>query len=185
MLHCDYPVWPMVIPSDGFFPISGNTTALLDSCGAASFAIPPGGAWSGQVIARVGCALPATVLQLQAHAYGRADVAVYGVSLSGGFNVPATETPHAFPSGSACPALGCAEDLMNPGGPAGRRVTADGASGVRCPKTLTWSGDAVDVEQLCVAPGELKVTFCPKTMVTRAAGDEPAELARAVVVADS
>jgi hypothetical protein len=108
--------------------------------------------------------------------YGRADVAVYGVSLSGGFNVPGTETP------------------------AGRRVTAAGASGVvacrsdqapggyfkqRCPKTLTWSSDAVDVEQLGVAPGELKVTFCPKTMVTRAAGDEPAELARAVVLADS
>ncbi|RLM98189.1 putative mediator of RNA polymerase II transcription subunit 37c [Panicum miliaceum] len=160
----------MVIPSDGLSPISSNTTALLDSRGAASFAIPPGGAWSGQ--------LPATVVQLQAHAYGRADVAVYGVSLSGGFNVPATVTPHAFPSGSACPALGCVEDL-NPGGPAGRRVTAAGASGVvacrsdqapggyfkqRCPKTLTWSGDAVDVEQRCVAPGELKVIFCPKTM---------------------
>ncbi|OEL22551.1 hypothetical protein BAE44_0016423 [Dichanthelium oligosanthes] len=196
---CNYPVWPMVIPNDGYSPVSGNT-ARLDSRGVASFAIPPSSPWSGKVMARVGCAvetppsrcasgeqLPATVVQLQVHAYGRADMAVYSVSLSGGFNVPATVTPHAFPSGSACPVLGCMADL-NPGCPAGRRVTAAGSGGAvvacrsdpeaggyfkqACPKTLTWSGDTVDVEQRCVAPGELKVIFCPRTMVT-AAGAEP------------
>jgi hypothetical protein len=208
---CNYPVWPMVIPNDGSSAISGNTARLDSGGGAASFSIPPSSSpWSGQVVARAGCAveaprpsrcasgeqLPATVVQLQVHAYGRADMAVYSVSLSGGFNVPATVTPHAFPSGSACPVLGCTEDL-NPRCPAGRRVTA-AAGGVvacrsdpapggyfkqRCPKTLTWSGDAVDVERRCVAPGELKVIFCPKTMVTaNAAGNEPeAELLRAAV----
>ncbi|KAF8776650.1 hypothetical protein HU200_003374 [Digitaria exilis] len=210
---CNYPIWPMVIPNDGFSPISGNTFRL-DSRGAiASFTIPPSAAWSGKVMARVGCAaaavdsspsrcvsgeeLPATVVQLQVHAYGRADMAVYGVSLSGGFNVAATVTPHAFQSGDACPALGCTVDL-NLGCPAGRRVTAADLAGgdvvvacrsdpeaggyfkQRCPQTLTWSGDAVDVEERCVAPGELKVIFCPKTMLT-AEADETELISRAVV----
>ncbi|KAJ1265945.1 hypothetical protein BS78_08G112500 [Paspalum vaginatum] len=197
---CEYPVWPKIIPNDGYSPISTNT-ARLDSRGVASFRIPgsPGAAWSGQVMARTGCAvetpegpsrcasgeaLPATVVQLQAHAYGRADMAVYSVSLSGGFNVPATVTPHAFPRGSVCPVLGCTEDL-NPGCPQGRRVVtaagaviacrSDPAAGgyfkQRCPKTLTGSGDSVDVDQRCVAPAELKVIFCPRTMVTTAGAD--------------
>uniref|UniRef100_K3Z9C4 Thaumatin-like protein n=1 Tax=Setaria italica TaxID=4555 RepID=K3Z9C4_SETIT len=196
---CNYPVWPMVIPNDGSSPISGNTVRLDRRGGAAAFIIPLSRAWSGQVVARAGCAVETpcpsrcasgeelaagAVVQLQVHAYWRADVAVYGVSLSGGFNVPATVYP--------------ARDL-NPRCPAGRRVTAAGGGGVvacrsdpapggyfkqRCPKTLTWSGDAVDVDQRCVAPGELKVIFCPKTMVTtNAAGGEPELLRAAVAVA--
>ncbi|KAF8667553.1 hypothetical protein HU200_052754 [Digitaria exilis] len=217
---CNYPIWPMIIPNDGFSPISGNTFRLDSRDAIASFTIPPSAAWSGKVMARVGCAvdsssspsrcvsgeeLPATVVQLQVHAYGRADMAVYGVSLSGGFNVPATVTPHAFQSGDACPALGCTVDL-NPGCPAGRRVTAADLAGgdvvvacrsdteaggyfkQRCPKTLTWSGDSVDVEERCVAPGELKVIFCPKTMVTAAADvpdDETELISRTVDVDDT
>jgi hypothetical protein len=204
---CNYPVWPMVIPNDGSSAISGNTARLDSGGGAASFSIPPSSSpWSGQVVARAGCAvetprpsrcasgeqLPATVVQLQVHAYGRADMAVYSVSLSGGFNVPATVTPHAFPSGSACPVLGCTEDL-NPRCPAGRRVTAAwwraGATRLRGILQAAVSQDP-DVERRRGGRGaavrrarRAQVIFCPKTMVTaNAAGNEPeAELLRAAV----
>lgn len=54
---CNYPVWPMVIPNDGSSPISGNTVRLDRRGGAAAFIIPLSSAWSGQVVARAGCAV--------------------------------------------------------------------------------------------------------------------------------
>ncbi|KAB8117902.1 hypothetical protein EE612_060361 [Oryza sativa] len=180
---CPHPVWPLVTPTSGQ-PISDNT-ARLDPNSLISLAFPPT-PWSGRVAARTGCdaaasppagcetgaSPPSTVAQLSVH--GGGDVATYSVSLVDGFNVPVVVSPQAV-GGGQCPALGCVVDL-NCDCPLGQRFS-DGAAcrgppeyfKGRCPQTRTTPGDVEPVPQSCRSPGELKVIFCPPTMLTAAA----------------
>ncbi|KAF7057233.1 hypothetical protein CFC21_064543 [Triticum aestivum] len=185
---CPYPVWPLVTPNTGFPSICGNDIRLEgNGHGLVSFPFPAT-FWSGQLVARTGCAppprcetgskRPAGVVQLTVHsAEGapRPDLAVYSVSLVGGFNVPVVVSPQVIGGDGPCPALGCAADL-NAGCPPAQRVVGAGGRVVacngppgyfkqRCPLTRTTPVDREPVEQHCYAPGELKVVFCQPAMV--------------------
>lgn len=191
---CPYPVWPLVTPNTGFPSICGNDIRLEgNGHGLVSFPFPPT-FWSGQLVARTGCAppprcvtgseRPAGVVQLTVHsAEGapRPDLAVYSVSLVGGFNVPVVVSPQAISGDGPCPALGCSADL-NAGCPPAQRVVGAGGRAVacyglpgyfkqRCPLTRTTPVDREPVEQHCYAPGELKVVFCQPAMVDAAQPD--------------
>uniref|UniRef100_A0A0E0MNR8 Thaumatin-like protein n=1 Tax=Oryza punctata TaxID=4537 RepID=A0A0E0MNR8_ORYPU len=193
---CPHPVWPLVTPNSGLPSISDNT-ARLDPNALISLAFPPT-SWAGRVAARTGCdatasgcetgaSPPSTVAQLSVHG-GGGDVAAYSVSLVDGFNVPMVVSPQAV-GGGQCPVLGCIVDL-NCDCPPGQRFS-DGAAcrgppeyfKNRCPLTRTTPTDVEPVPQSCRAPGELKVIFCPPTMVTAAGAD--ADMLIRTVVADS
>ncbi|EEE53453.1 hypothetical protein OsJ_36559 [Oryza sativa Japonica Group] len=178
---CPHPVWPLVTPTSGQ-PISDNT-ARLDPNSLISLAFPPT-PWSGRVAARTGCdaaasppagcengALPpSTVAQLSVHGGGDVATAV---------------------GGGQCPALGCVVDL-NCDCPLGQRFS-DGAAcrgppeyfKGRCPQTRTTPGDVEPVPQSCRSPGELKVIFCPPTMLTAAAAAAASDMLIRTVVASS
>lgn len=180
---CPYPVWPLVSPNTGFPAISENTGRLDGGGrGLVSFRFPDS-LWAGRVVARTGCssghsrcetgsAVPATVVQLVVHAEGQ-DLASYSVSLVDGFNVPMVVTPCDFAAGAQCPTLGCAVDLTQdqeccpaagaraPEGGCGAAGTEAALFKNRCPDTRTTSTDVEATPQNCIAPGELKVVFCP------------------------
>ncbi|CAL4982479.1 unnamed protein product [Urochloa decumbens] len=154
--------------------------------GLATLSFPPG-AWSGRVVARTGCAIdgddagyeivgrcatgdapPVTVAQVSVGGGPEGDRASYSVSLVDGFNVAVVVTPHGFPEGRRCPTLGCAVDLAADC-PVGARGPRGGCSSqaaawfkARCPDTRTNATDVEATPQDCVAPGEIKVVFCPK-----------------------
>ncbi|CAO2145213.1 unnamed protein product [Urochloa humidicola] len=161
--------------------LDGNGSGLV------TLAFPPG-PWSGRVVARTGCAPfddgdgeddsvvvgrcltgdapPVTVAQLSMG--GAGGRAAYSVSLVDGFNVAVVVTPHGFAEGRLCPTLGCAVDLAADC-PVGARGPRGGCSSeaaawfkARCPDTRTNATDVEATPQDCVAPGEMKVVFCPK-----------------------
>ncbi|KAL6653526.1 hypothetical protein ACP70R_008450 [Stipagrostis hirtigluma subsp. patula] len=169
----------------------GEPVGRLDGGGEglATLAFPPG-AWSGRVVARTGCdegeeddadaadvspavrcatgdAPPATVAQVSVG--GPAGLAAYSVSLVDGFNVAVAITPHGFAEGRRCPTLGCAVDLSAacpggaraPGGGCGPGAAAAAVFKRLCPDTRTNATDVEATPQDCLAPGELKVVFCP------------------------
>ena len=167
---CPYPVWPLVTANAGYPSVTG-TDARLDGNGEGLVTMAlPQGVWSGRVVARTGCAdddcppkcetgdaPPATVAQVSVGGYG--GLAAYSVSLVDGFNVPMVVTPHDFAAGAQCPTLGCAVDLTQdqeccPG-------TQAALFKAKCPDTRTTSTDVEATPQDCIAPGELKVVFCP------------------------
>ncbi|CAO2150459.1 unnamed protein product [Urochloa humidicola] len=149
----------------------------------------PAGPWSGRVVARTGCAIdgddagydivgscatgdapPVTVAQVSVGGGPEGTRAAYSVSLVDGFNVAVVVTPHGFPEGRRCPTLGCAVDLAADC-PVGARGPRGGCAGgaseaawfkARCPDTRTNATDVEATPQDCVAPGEIKVVFCPK-----------------------
>ncbi|CAL4991054.1 unnamed protein product [Urochloa decumbens] len=180
---CPYPAWPLVTANTGFPAIADPDGAAtrLDAGGAglATLAFPVG-AWSGRVVARTGCtavggplqcetgdAPPATVAQVSVG--GPGGLAAYSVSLVDGFNVPMVVSPHGFAAGKLCPVLGCAVDLAAecpagarvPGGGCGAGSTEAGLFKAMCPETRTTVTDVEATPQDCIAPGELKVVFCP------------------------
>ncbi|CAM0149556.1 unnamed protein product [Urochloa decumbens] len=157
--------------------------------GLVTLAFPPG-AWSGRVVARTGCTAvdeddghgdvvigrcltgdtpPVTVAQVSVGG-GPERRAAYSVSLVDGFNVAVVVTPHGFAEGRRCPTLGCAADLAAEC-PVGARGPRGGCGGggtseaawfkARCPDTRTNATDVEATPQDCVAPGEIKVVFCP------------------------
>ncbi|CAO1940511.1 unnamed protein product [Urochloa humidicola] len=154
--------------------------------GLATLSFPPG-PWSGRVVARTGCAIigddagyeivgrcatgdapPVTVAQLSVGGGPEGTRAAYSVSLVDGFNVAVVVTPHGFAEGRRCPTLGCAVDLAAEC-PVGARGPRGGCSSqaaawfkARCPNTRTNATDVEATPQDCVAPGEIKVVFCPK-----------------------
>ncbi|CAL4985823.1 unnamed protein product [Urochloa decumbens] len=157
--------------------------------GLATLSFPPG-AWSGRIVARTGCAPfddgygendsvvvgpcatgdapPVTVAQVSVGSGPEGTRAAYSVSLVDGFNVAVVVTPHGFPEGRRCPTLGCAVDLAADC-PVGARGPRGGCSSqaaawfkARCPDTRTNATDVEATPQDCVAPGEIKVVFCPK-----------------------
>ncbi|CAO1940510.1 unnamed protein product [Urochloa humidicola] len=173
------------VPTDA----NGDPAGRLDSNGSGlvTLAFPPG-PWSGRVVARTGCAPfddgdgeddsvmvgrcatgdapPVTVAQLSVG--GTGGRAAYSVSLVDGFNVAVVVTPHGFAEGRRCPTLGCAVDLAVEC-PVGARGARGGCSSqaaawfkARCPDTRTNATDVEATPQDCVAPGEIKVVFCPK-----------------------
>ncbi|CAD6205170.1 unnamed protein product [Miscanthus lutarioriparius] len=114
-----------------------------------------------------GNAPPGTVAQVSV-----GGLAVYSVSLVDGFNVPMVVTPHDFAAGAQCPTLGCAVDLTQdqeccpagagaPQGSCGPGGTQAALFKAKCPDTRTTSTDIEATPQDCIAPGELKVVFCP------------------------
>ncbi|CAN6165955.1 unnamed protein product [Urochloa humidicola] len=157
--------------------------------GLATLSFPPG-PWSGRVVARTGCtavdgddgtgdvvvigrcatgdAPPVTVAQVSVGGGGPEGTrAAYSVSLVDGFNVAVVVTPHRFGEGRRCPTLGCAADLAADC-PVGARGPRGGCSSqaaawfkARCPDTRTNATDVEATAQDCVAPGEIKVVFCP------------------------
>ncbi|OEL32124.1 hypothetical protein BAE44_0006857 [Dichanthelium oligosanthes] len=183
---CPYPVWPLVTANAGIPSIptdeDGEPVGRLDGNGSglATLAFPPG-AWSGRVVARTGCAgeddevgrcetgdaPPVTVAQVSVG--GPAGRAAYSVSLVDGFNVAVVVTPHGFAEGRRCPTLGCAVDLAAecpvraraPGGGCGAGASEAAWFKDRCPDTRTNAMDVEATPQDCVAPGEIKVVFCP------------------------
>ena len=187
---CPYPVWPLVTANAGYPSVAG-TDARLDGNGEGLVTMAlPQGAWSGRVVARTGCAddgmsacddncppqcktgnaPPETVAQVSVG--GDGGLAVYSVSLVDGFNVPMVVTPHDFAAGAQCPTLGCAVDLTQdqeccpagagaPQGSCGPRGTQAALFKAKCPDTRTTSTDIEATPQDCIAPGELKVVFCP------------------------
>jgi hypothetical protein len=187
---CPYPVWPLVTANAGYPSVAG-TDARLDGNGEGLVTMAlPQGAWSGRVVARTGCAddgmacgdgcsppqcetgnaPPATVAQVSVGGYG--GLAVYSVSLVDGFNVPMVVTPSDFAAGAQCPTLGCAVDLTQdqeccpagagaPHGGCGAGGTQAALFKAKCPDTRTTSTDVEATPQDCIAPGELKVVFCP------------------------
>ncbi|CAN6373750.1 unnamed protein product [Urochloa humidicola] len=188
---CPYPVWPLVtanagvpsVPTDADGEPAGQRLDANGS-GLATLSFPPG-PWSGRVVARTGCAIigddtgyeivgrcatgdtpPVTVAQLSVG--GAGGQAAYSVSLVDGFNVAVVVTPHGFAEGKRCPTLGCAVDLAAEC-PVGARGPRGGCSSeaaawfkARCPDTRTNATDVEATPQDCVAPGEIKVVFCPK-----------------------
>jgi len=122
-----------------------------------------------------GDAPPVTVAQVSVG--GPEGRAAYSVSLVDGFNVAVVVTPHGFPEGHRCPTLGCAANLAAecPVGARGPRGGCGGGGGgggassseaaawfkARCPDTRTNATDVEATPQDCVAPGEIKVVFCP------------------------
>ncbi|KAL6907955.1 hypothetical protein ACP4OV_002125 [Aristida adscensionis] len=187
---CPFPVWPLVTANAGVLSIplddDGEPAGRLDADGdgLATLAFPPG-AWSGRVVARTGCteeddagdappvrcatgdAPPATVAQVSVG--GPRGLAAYSVSLVDGFNVAVAITPHGFAEGRRCPTLGCAVDLgaacpggaRAPGGGCGAGGSAAAVFKRLCPDTRTNATDVEATPQDCLAPGELKVVFCP------------------------
>ena len=185
---CPYPVWPLVTANAGYPSVAGTDDARLDGNGEGLVTMAlPQGAWSGRVVARTGCvddgmacgddcsppqcetgnAPPGTVAQVSV-----GGLAVYSVSLVDGFNVPMVVTPHDFAAGAQCPTLGCAVDLTQdqeccpagagaPQGSCGPGGTQAALFKAKCPDTRTTSTDIEATPQDCIAPGELKVVFCP------------------------
>jgi hypothetical protein len=179
---CSFPVWPLITANAGLpdIPVDGDGEPVGrldgDGAGLATLAFP-GGAWSGRITARTGCseeeeeggtrmrcatgeAPPVTVAQVSVG--GPGGLAEYSVSLVDGFNLPVVVTPHGFAEGRRCPSLGCAVDLC--GGASrgcGAGATAAGTFKQMCPDTRTNSTDVEVTPQDCIAPGELKVVFCP------------------------
>ncbi|CAN6373591.1 unnamed protein product [Urochloa humidicola] len=180
---CPYPVWPLVTANAGFPAIADadGTATRLDAGGMGLATLTfPAGAWSGRVVARTGCAAgcdaaacktgdapPVTVVQVSVG--GPNGLAAYSVSLVDGFNVPVVVSPQGFAAGQMCPALGCAVDLAADcpagataaGGGCGAGGTEAAMFKARCPETRTSATDVEAVPQNCIAPGELKVVFCP------------------------
>ncbi|KAJ1277059.1 hypothetical protein BS78_05G264900 [Paspalum vaginatum] len=182
---CPYPVWPLVTANAGLPSVVGAPTRLDgNGVGLATVSFPAG-AWSGRVAPRTGCAAqcasscpddvqcetgdapPVTVAQLSVGEAG--GLAAYSVSLVDGFNVPVVVAPQGFAPGQQCPTLGCAVDLAGdcpagargPGGGCGAGATQAALFKARCPETRTTATDVEATPQDCVAPGELKVVFCP------------------------
>ncbi|CAN6363751.1 unnamed protein product [Urochloa humidicola] len=179
---CPYPVWPLVTANAGFpaIPDADGAATRLDACGAGLATLAfPANAWSGRVVARTGCAAggplecetgdapPVTVAQVSVG--GPGGLAAYSVSLVDGFNVPMVVSPQGFAAGEMCPVLGCAVDLaaecpagaMAAGGGCGAGGTEAAMFKARCPETRTTATDVEATPQDCVAPGEIKVVFCP------------------------
>ncbi|CAO2145120.1 unnamed protein product [Urochloa humidicola] len=119
------------------------------------------------VTANTGDAPPVTVAQVSVG--GPNGLAAYSVSLVDGFNVPVVVSPQGFAAGQMCPALGCTVDLaadcpagaMAAGGGCGAGGTEAAMFKARCPETRTSATDVEAAPQNCIAPGELKVVFCP------------------------
>lgn len=187
---CPYPVWPLVTANAGYPSVAGTDSRLNGNGeGLVTMALPQG-AWSGRVVARTGCAddgmscddncspqcktgntPPVTVAQVSVG--GSGGLAEYSVSLVDGFNVPMVVTPCDFAAGAQCPTLGCAVDLTQdqeccpaagaraPEGGCGAAGTEAALFKNRCPDTRTTSTDVEATPQNCIAPGELKVVFCP------------------------
>ncbi|CAN6382157.1 unnamed protein product [Urochloa humidicola] len=120
-----------------------------------------------------GDAPPVTVAQVSVGGGAEGTRAAYSVSLVDGFNVAVVVTPHGFAEGRRCPTLGCAVDLAAdcPVGARGPQGGCGGGAGgsespaawfkARCPDTRTNATDVEATPQDCVAPGEIKVVFCP------------------------
>ncbi|CAO1940216.1 unnamed protein product [Urochloa humidicola] len=179
------------VPTDAGGEPAGRLDGNGNGSGLATLAFPPGpwsdrvvartgcaivGDDAGyEIVGRcvTGDAPPVTVAQVSVGGGAEGTRAAYSVSLVDGFNVAVVVTPHGFAEGRRCPTLGCAADLaadcpVRARGPRGGCSGGVGGSEspaawfkAQCPDTRTNATDVEATPQDCVAPGEIKVVFCP------------------------